>query len=271
MKLVLFTSGGGGPNAGALVDGGVVPLGEFPSLESIVGRYAELRPELERRAAETKPLALGGVQLLPPLPRPGKILCSTASRSGERPQLLFTLKSAESVIGPGQTVQLPPVGPDWEFVPEAELGLVIRGPAKDVKASDWRSSVFGYTCVIDVMARGDTMFGRDFWLAKADTLGPLGPCIVTVDEIADPQSLRVRSFFNGEPAQDYRLSELDYSIGEQLELATTIMTLHTGDVLTCGTSPEGLRTARSGDSLRVEIDGIGQLDVRVAAVAEVAA
>ena len=98
----------------------------------------------------------------------------------------MTLKSPESVIGPGETVRLPNVDPTWEFVPRAMLGLVIRGPARSVAADAWHTAVFGYTCVIDVMARGDQQFGRDYWLAKADTLGPLGPCIVTRDELPDP-------------------------------------------------------------------------------------
>ena len=91
MKLVLFASGGS-PTAGALTDGGVAPVGEYASLEQLIDRFADLRPELERRAREVTRVPLSEVQLLPPLTRPGKILCSTATQSGERPQLLFTLK-----------------------------------------------------------------------------------------------------------------------------------------------------------------------------------
>jgi 2-keto-4-pentenoate hydratase/2-oxohepta-3-ene-1,7-dioic acid hydratase in catechol pathway len=269
MKFVLFTHGGSSsPTVGVLVDRGVVPLSGYSSLESVIDAYASTQADLQRQAQTEAPLALEEVELLPPLPRPGKILCSTATYGAEpgadRAPLLLTLKSAESVIGPGQTVKLPPVGDEWQFVAEAELGLVIRGPVKSIKAADWSQAVFGFTCVIDVMARGDTQFGRDFWLAKSDTLGPLGPCIVTVDEIADPRALRVHSSVNGEPAQDYAISEADYSIGEQIELATTIMTLKTGDVVACGTSRAGLRPLRDGDDVRVEISGVGQLDVRVA-------
>jgi 2-keto-4-pentenoate hydratase/2-oxohepta-3-ene-1,7-dioic acid hydratase in catechol pathway len=276
MKLVLFTARGAtSPSVGALTDRGVVPLGNYTSIEAIIDEVDALRSTLERAITERTPVSISEVQLLPPLPRPGKILCSTAtysaSRAAERPQLLFTLKSAESVIGPGDTVQLPSVGDEWQFVADAEPGVVIRGPVKTVKAADWRNAVFGFTCVIDVMARGDTQFGRDFWLAKSDTLGPLGPCIVTADEVADPGSLRVRSFINGEPAQDFAIADADYSIGEQLELATTIMTLNTGDVLACGTSREGLRPLSSGDAVRVDISAVGELEVQVNSVAGVRA
>src|SRR5262249_51998467 len=135
--------------------------------------------------------------------------------------------------------------------------------------ADWQRAVFGYTCVIDVMARGDTQFGRDFWLAKSDTLGPLGPCIVTADEVAELQYVRVTSSVNGKAAQDYRIADADYSPAEQLELATTIMTLRTGDVLACGTSAAGLAAVGDGDEVQVDIGGVGRLQVRVAALSGV--
>ncbi|MBV9324902.1 MAG: fumarylacetoacetate hydrolase family protein [Chloroflexi bacterium] len=281
MKLVLFTHAGSEPAVGLLTERGVVPLarrGVSPQAEmvSFIDRFAESRAELERLSETAASVPVAQVQLLPPLPRPGKILCSTATYAGgrgapERAQLLLTLKSAESVIGPGQTVQLPGVGDQWQFQPEAELGLVIRGPARGVTAAEWQRAVFGYTCVVDVMASGDTQFGRDFWLAKSDTLGPLGPCIVTADEIPDPQALKVRSWINGQLAQDYAMADADYTIGEQIELATTIMTLQTGDVLACGTSRAGLRPISNGDDVQVEISGVGRLQIRVAALSEVGA
>jgi 2-keto-4-pentenoate hydratase/2-oxohepta-3-ene-1,7-dioic acid hydratase in catechol pathway len=201
------------------------------------------------------------MRLLAPLPRPSKILCATG---GSGQPLLMTLKSAESVIGPGETIQLPDVSDDWHFVPEAELGLVMRGPAKSVTAANWRSAVFGYTCVVDVMARGDTMFGRDFWLAKADTLGPLGPCIVTADEVGDPNALRVQSFLNGAPLQDYSTSEVEFTAPQLVEFATTVMTLYSGDVIACGTPAQDLRPLKNGDSLEVTIEPIGKLALHVA-------
>ena len=171
-----------------------------------------------------------------------------------------------------ETVKLPDVDPAaWQFVPQAMLGLVIRGPARDISAEQWQRAVFGYTCVIDVMARGDQQFGRDYWLAKSDTLGPLGPCIVTIDDIPDPTPLRLRSWQNGSTAQDFPLADASHSIPEQVALATTVMTLHTGDVLACGTAQAGARPLADGDSVDVEIDRIGRLSVRVAAPARTAA
>jgi 2-keto-4-pentenoate hydratase/2-oxohepta-3-ene-1,7-dioic acid hydratase in catechol pathway len=260
VKIVLFERRGASARYGQLTPDGVHPL-RAQHLE-------DLFESLEADNTATS-LPVESVRLLAPVPWPGKILVTTATyavRADPPPQLLMTLKSPESVIGPGQTVELPDVdAAAWHFVPQAMLGLVIRGPAKDVPADRWQSAVFGYTCVIDVMARGDPQFGRDFWLAKADTLGPLGPCIVTLDEILDPTPLRVRSWQNGAPAQDFVIGDASHSIPEQVELATTVMTLHSGDILACGSSPLGSRPLADHDRVEVEIDGIGRLAVSVAA------
>src|ERR1700716_2446572 len=208
MRLVTFESADHLATPGILTERGVISLsGVAASLEEIIEHFEDLKSSMESISKNTGPLY--DVRLLAPLPRPGKILCATG---GSGQPLLMTLKSAESVIGPGETIQLPDVSAEWHFVPEAELGLVIRGPAKSVTSANWRSAVFGYTCVVDVMARGDTTFGRDYWLAKADSLGPIGPCIVTADEIGDPNALRVQSFVNGAPLQDYFTSDAEFSV-----------------------------------------------------------
>ena len=270
MKLVRFAADAHPPRLGVWTARGVVSLPDSSlTLADLIDRFAELRPGIEDLARAADALPVDSVRLLAPVPRPGKILCSTGAYSGradEPAPLLMTLKSAESVIGPGETIQLPSPSGDWQFVPEAELGLVIRGPAKGVKAESWRTAVFGYTCVVDVMAQGDTQFGRDFWLAKADTLGPLGPCVVTADELPDPTALRVRSWLNGAPLQDYAMADADFAVPQLVEFATTVMTLASGDVLACGTSVDGLRPLHDGDALDVEIDGIGRLPLRVAAL-----
>ena len=275
MKFVLFETPDISARYGLLTANGVVPLETVPAeetvedqLQHLIDTFDAFQPRLAQRTTAS-PIPLERVHLRPPVPWPGKILVTTATygaRTQPPHQLLATLKSAESVIGPDQIVHLPHVDPAaWQFVPQAMLGLVIRGPAKDIPANRWQTAVFGYTCVIDVMARGDQQFGRDFWLAKADTLGPLGPCVVTLDEIPDPAQLRVRSWQNGALAQDFLLSDASHSVAEQVAFATTVMTLHSGDILACGTSPIGPRPLADDDRVEVEIDRIGRLAVRVAA------
>ncbi|HEY3058795.1 MAG TPA: fumarylacetoacetate hydrolase family protein [Chloroflexota bacterium] len=275
MKFVLFETPGAPARYGLLTPDGIFAadvstVDDSPQemLQHLIDSFDAFRSRRQALTSSARPVPLDRVRLRPPVPRPGKILVTTATYGGAAnppPQLLMTLKSPESVIGPGDTIRLPATDASWHFVPQAMLGLVIRGRAKDVAAVNWQSAVFGYTCVIDVMARGDQQFGRDFWLAKADTLGPLGPCIVTADEIPDPSVLRVRSWQNGVAAQDFLIADASHSIADQVEFATTVMTLHTGDVLACGTSPAGLRPLADGDQVEVEIDGIGNLAVNVAA------
>jgi 2-keto-4-pentenoate hydratase/2-oxohepta-3-ene-1,7-dioic acid hydratase in catechol pathway len=268
MKFVLFERSGMPATYGVLRGETVFPLEHPPMGDTPQEQLQELIDSfnsMDQRLGA--PIPLAQVQLLPPVPHPGKIVITTATYGVSAPpqQLLATLKSTESVIGPENTVHLPAVDERWHFVPQASLGLVTRGAAKDVPAAQWRRAVFGYTCIIDVMARGDQQFGRDYWLAKADTLGPLGPCIVTVDEIQDPTTLRVRSWQNGAIAQDYPLADASHSISEQIEFVTTVMTLHSGDVLACGSAVEGQRRLTDGDRVEMEIEGIGRLAVDVSA------
>jgi len=278
VKFVLFAAQSAPARYGVLVPDGVIAMDELlvgadpqERLRYLVDEIDTLRADIEELAAGGSPVPLDDVRLLAPVPRPGKILCTTAVYGAdaalEAPPLLATLKSAEAVVDPGQTVHLPEVDASWQFVPQAGLGLVIRGPAKKITAENWRTAVFGYTCAIDVMAHGDQQFGRDFWLAKADTLGPLGPCIVTIDEVPDPGVLHVRSWQNRVPAQDFRVADASVSVPHQVELVTTVMTLHSADVLVCGTSPTGPRPLADADDVEVEIEPIGRLAVRVAAVA----
>jgi 2-keto-4-pentenoate hydratase/2-oxohepta-3-ene-1,7-dioic acid hydratase in catechol pathway len=243
---------------------GVVPIGDLAgSLREVIDQFDQLRPRLEQRLGD-QPLA--GAKLVAPI-RPGKILCSTnryaVAADGETPPLLMTLKSTESVA---EQIVLPETFEPWDFFPEAELGIVIKGPAKQLSANTWRQAVFGYTCVVDVMARGgETMFGRDYWVSKSDSLCPLGPWITTLDEISDPNALRVQSWQNGSAAQDYSTGAAQYTIPQQLEFITSVMTLHSGDVVACGTDPNGARPVRSGDQVDVEIEPVGRLSVGVAA------
>lgn len=282
MKIVLFQGEGDSePQPGLLTDRGVVglgdavPRGHTPQLtmQGLIDGFNGLRPTLERLATSHETLPLESVRLLAPLPRPGKILCSTNvyrdQAEGEPRPLLMTLKGPDAVVGPGESIVLPEAPEGWAFLPEAELGVVIKGPAKEVSQERWRDAVFGYTCVIDIMGHfppeplGLVPAGRDYWLAKSDTLGPLGPCVVTADEIPDPDDLQIQSWINGESRQQYNTASGEYAVPRLLELATTVMTLYTGDVLACGSSRAGLGPIQNGDTVDVEIDGIGRLSLTV--------
>ena len=140
------------------------------------------------------------------------------------------MKNPDAVIGPGDTIQLPAYTDPWIFMHEAELALVMKGPSKMVKRENWRDAVFGYTCFIDVTARGE---GRRTWPASLpmswlgksfDTFAPLGPCIVTADEIENPNDLIVRFWNDGQLRHNYNTDDMEHHVPELVEFATTVMT-----------------------------------------------
>jgi 2-keto-4-pentenoate hydratase/2-oxohepta-3-ene-1,7-dioic acid hydratase in catechol pathway len=282
MKLVLFQQDQSvAARPGLLTERGVVDISAVvrsnhtPQLvmEGLIDDFEKLRPTLERLAREAEALALPNVHLKAPLPRPHKILCALANywehaQREPRPLNMF-MKNPDAVIGPGDTVQLPAYTDPWIFMHEAELALVIKGPAKMVKRENWRDAVFGYTCFIDVTARGE---GRRTWPASQpmswlgksfDTFAPLGPCIVTADEIAEPNDLLVRLWNDGQLRHNYNTDDMEHRVPELIEFATTVMTMLSGDIIACGTNHEGLGAVQDGETVEIEIQGIGRMVLKV--------
>jgi 2-keto-4-pentenoate hydratase/2-oxohepta-3-ene-1,7-dioic acid hydratase in catechol pathway len=176
------------------------------------------------------------------------------------------LKSPDAVIGPGDTITLPDFTEPWIFMHEAELAIVIKGPAKKVGREDWRGAVFGYTCLIDVSAReeGRRTWKARSWLGKSfDTFAPLGPCIATADEIPDPNDLHVRFWNDGQLRHNYSTGDMEHRVPELVEFVTTFMTLNTGDVISCGTNHEGLGALQDGEVVEIEIEKIGRMSLDV--------
>ena len=214
--------------------------------------------------------AIEAVRLRAPIARPGKILCCIGNywehaQREARPLNMF-LKNPDAVIGPGDTVVLPELTEPEVFQHEAELGIVIKGPAKQVPRDEWKRAVFGYTCFIDVSARaqGRSTWRSGSWMGKSfDTFAPMGPCIVTADEIPDPNQLHVQFWNNGDLRHDYRTDDMEHTVPELIEFASGIMTLHSGDLLSCGTNHEGLGPLQDGERAEIEIHGIGRMAVKV--------
>ena len=280
MKLVLFqTSEQLQQTPGLLTERGVVSVastverGHMPQLtmQSLIDDFDRLQPALERLAAEGEALPLDTVRLRAPLPRPGKILCCIANywehaQREARPLNMF-LKNPEAVVGPGDTIILPEFTEPWIFMHEAELALVIKGPAKKVNQADWRSAVFGYTCLIDVSARGEgrRTWKAGSWLGKSfDTFAPIGPCIATADEIPEPNDLVVRFWNDGQLRHNYNTDDMEHRVPELVEFASTIMTLNSGDLIACGTNHEGLGALQDGETVEIEIEPIGRMSLKVA-------
>jgi 2-keto-4-pentenoate hydratase/2-oxohepta-3-ene-1,7-dioic acid hydratase in catechol pathway len=213
----------------------------------------------------------GKVESVPPLqapvPRPTKLIAAFGNyREGwdreRQPQDMF-LESPDSVLAPGGTVILPNHPADI-FHHEAELALVIGKRAKDVPADASALEVLaGFTCAMDVSGRGIGRVGPSRIGKSFDTFTPLGPAIVTADEVLDPQDLRVTLTVNGEPRQDYSTADMEYQVPEILSFISSYMTLVPGDVILCGTQHQGLGALQDGDMAEMTIEQVGTLAVSV--------
>ena len=222
--------------------------------------------------------AAGGVpidelELLAPVPRPGKILAAGVNyRSHGEEQskappdhpVMFA-KMPTAVIGQGAEIRWSPeLTQAVDF--EAELAVVIGRQAKRVSQSAALEYVAGYTCLNDVSARDLQYADKQFVRGKSlDTFCPMGPWLVTVDEIPDPQALRLRCLVNGEVMQDALTADMVFGVGALVSFCSQAMTLETGDVIATGT-PAGVgwfrepkRMLRDGDEVVVEIERIGRL------------
>ena len=218
------------------------------------------------------------VAVLAPIPRPGKVICvgrnyaehaaETGSEVPDRPQLFA--KFANAVVGPRADVVYPPITSALDY--EAELVAVIGRRASRVPESRALEVVLGYTCGDDVSAR-DLQFGDAQWLRgkSLDTFAPMGPWIVTADEIPDPQTLGIRCLVNGEVRQHDTTANMVFSVARIIAFITEAITLEPGDVVFTGT-PSGVGVGMDppqylsvGDHVRVEIDEIGAIEHSITA------
>lgn len=278
MKLVLFqTERSADICPGVLKESGVVDISHIvpPAhsaqlrMQAIIDGFNVLQAPIETALSGGK-LVEEPFRLHPPLPRPGKILGCIGNyweHSQREPrELNMFMKNPDAVIGSGGIIRLPLMTEPWIFMHEAELAIVIKGPAKNVSQENWASAVFGYTCLIDVSARGHGRYTwkEGSWLGKSfDTFAPIGPCIVTADEIPDPNDLIVRFWDDGQLRHNYSTDDMEHRIPELVAFATAIMTMNSGDVISCGTNHEGLGPLQDGERVEIEIDGIGRMTLSV--------
>jgi 2-keto-4-pentenoate hydratase/2-oxohepta-3-ene-1,7-dioic acid hydratase in catechol pathway len=225
----------------------------------------ERRARIEKLAASGQAEPVPGLQA--PVPRPPKLIAAFGNyregSSRERQTQDMFLESPDSVIGPNGTVVLPN-HPATIFHHEAELALVVGRRAKDLPADERAlEALVGYTCAIDVSGRGLGRVGPSRIGKSFDTFTPLGPAIVTTDEIADPQNLRVTLSVNGELRQDFSTSDMEFRVVDVLAFISSYMTLVPGDVIMTGTNHQGLGALQDDDQVEMSIEGIGSLAVSV--------
>ncbi|GGI25719.1 MULTISPECIES: fumarylacetoacetate hydrolase family protein [Bradyrhizobium] len=237
-------------------------------MEGLMTNWATYRPLLEDYVSRTKGRPVSEVRLRAPLPRPSKILCAAANYKegieGNISDLEFFHKSPSAIIGDGDTMILPKV--EVTIVHhELELGVVIGKTCKDVSESEALDYVFGYTIVQDGSARGILSNGQmSFFTQKNwDTFAPLGPLVVTKDEVRDPHDLQVRLWANGELRQDYHTSDMAHRIPALIHKASMFNTFFPGDIIATGCNRQGLGPMQHGDTIVQEITGLGRLTTLV--------
>ncbi len=257
--------------AGVLTEGGIVPLREDMLSVLAAGEQGRQRAAavIERPSETIDPAS---VRLRAPVPRPPKFICvglnyrdHARESKMEIPSVptIFT-KFATAVIGPGDAIVLPRGAkrPDYE----AELAFVIGRGGRRIPAERWREHVFGYTNVNDVSERDYQMATTQWTMGKTfDTFAPMGPWLVTADEIADPQALDIALEINGELLQSSNTRELIFGIPELVAFLSSVFTLEPGDIVSTGTPPgvgfarKPPRYLRPGDDVVVRVAGLGEL------------
>jgi 2-keto-4-pentenoate hydratase/2-oxohepta-3-ene-1,7-dioic acid hydratase in catechol pathway len=242
----------------------------FPSdlIKGLIERFDEFRPRIEQAVNQGQGKPLSSVKIQAPVPRPTTIVCMAVNYMdgmggpGPAPINAF-LKSPNAVIGDGDTMDLPDAG-GTIFEGEAELALVIGKRAKNVKADDAKSYIFGYTNFIDGSARGLPPDGNTFYQMKSrDSFAPIGPFIVTADEVPDPDNIQIRLWNNETLMQDFNTKDMSHKIPRCIEWVTSIHTLEPGDIVATGTNHQGLNPFMDGDLVEIEGEGLGRLHFKV--------
>jgi len=237
-------------------------------MNGLIARWADYRGALERAAADGRGVPVAQVKIRPPLPKPVNVDCMAVNymedgtREKAAPINAFH-KSPGCIVGHGETLVLPDVAASI-FEGEAELAVVIGKPASNVPAARAMDYVFGYVNFIDGSARDVTKLGNSFYMMKSRaSFAPIGPYLVTADEIPDPHKLQVRLWVNGQLKQNYNTSDMANKIPRCIEWITSIHDLEPGDILATGTNHRGLSAFQDGDTVDLEVQGMGKLTIKV--------
>jgi len=237
-------------------------------MNGLIEHWGSHKARLEAAVARGTGVALSGVRIRPPVPGPKTIDCMAVNymedgtRSAPAPINAFH-KSPSAIIGHGDTMVLPDV-PASIFEGEAEMAVVIGKKATNVKAADAMGYIFGYMNFIDGSARGLPPPGNVFFQMKSrDTFAPIGPYLVTADEIKDPLKLQIRLWNNGVLMQNFNTDDMGHKIARCIEWLSSIHTLLPGDIIATGTNHRGLNSFQDGDTVELETEGLGRLKFSV--------
>jgi len=272
MKLCTYTHEGQ-TRTGIVVGASVIDTGVPGTMIDLIKGWDELKAGLEARAAAGGGVPLSSVKLESPVQRPGKIFAIglnyadhiAESKMGTPERQVWFTKAQTSVNGPYDPIEIAKGTMTADY--EVELVAIVGKGGKHIAEADAPAAIFGYCVGNDVTERMWQHATPQWSLGKSfDTHAPMGPWIVTADELGDPHNLGLRCFVNGEKRQDSNTSNLVFNIWQQVEQLSVGMTLEPGDCLFTGT-PGGIGAAmdprkflQPGDVVRCEVDGLGHIE-----------
>jgi 2-keto-4-pentenoate hydratase/2-oxohepta-3-ene-1,7-dioic acid hydratase in catechol pathway len=257
-------------------------LGQMPEqrINWLIANWRDARPLVEKAAATARPVAVDSVGLLPANPGTPAIYAAPANyrkhigelgaqhsvtQGGKSARDMgFFLKSPASLVGAGRTLLLPR-GSSRRFDHESELAVIIGQGGRDIPRERALEHVFGYACLIDATMRLEkgTLEEERTMRKSFDTFTPLGPWLVTADEVGDPGNLSNRLWVNDELRQQANTGEMIVDVPELIEMISSVLTLKAGDVIASGT-PSGVGAMKPGDVVRIEIERVGTMQLEVA-------
>lgn len=233
----------------------------------LIADFAARRAQIDAAVPTLPRIPLASVVLRTPVPWPNKVIAYPVNYHDHGREMQaayradhqgFFLKPGSSLSGAGEPIDLPHV-PGREVHHEAELAIVIGKQCRGIAREDWQAHVFGYACLLDMVVRGkeERVFRKAF-----DTFCPVGPWLVTADEVGDPSALDMTLWVNGELRQHANTRDLVLDIPGMVQMAAAVMTLYPGDIIATGT-PAGVGPVQGGDTVRIRIERVGEMSVPV--------
>lgn len=244
--------------------------GKWPpvAMNGLIADFPELKSKLES-ARSRSGVPLAGVKLRTPVPGATKVIAYPINYHDHAKEMMvssyrantqgFFLKPPSALSGASEPIVLLPVAADRRIDHECELAIIIGKKGRDITRASWQEYVFGYSCLVDVTVRG-----KEERVARkaADSFCPVGPWIVTADEVGDPSALQGRLWVNDELRQDANTRDLIVDVPGMIEMASSLMTLYPGDIIASGT-PKGVGPITAGDKVKIEFERIGSMTLDV--------
>jgi 2-keto-4-pentenoate hydratase/2-oxohepta-3-ene-1,7-dioic acid hydratase in catechol pathway len=237
-------------------------------MTALIADFGSYRDKIVSHVDAGSGQPIEGMRIRAPIPRPRNMVCMARNYMEDgtlsEPAAINAFhKAPNAVIGPGDTMILPDA-PASNFECEAEVAVVIGKRAFNVSEDAAMDHIFGYVPFLDGSARGLPPSSNVFFQGKSrETFAPLGPYIVTADEIADPYDIAIKCWVNDVLKQDFNTSDMGHNIARSIAWASSVHALEPGDILATGTNHRGLNSVQDGDRVVLEVGHIGRLEINI--------